>query len=187
MAKDIDWDFIRTEYEETTKSERLIATENGITHGAIQTRRKKDKESGREWARKKMNVVTDEKLTNSRRPVLKKHALRKIGEIKNELGDSYSVLDEPLVVAFAVNYQKWIEVQITLLTEPAIATSSKGTDYISPYENLAKMYENTFIKIAGQLGLSVASRKRLKIEPKSDTEETSLFDLANELDDELDV
>ena len=158
MAKGIDWDFIRVEYEETTKSIRLIASENGISHGAIQQRVKKEK-----WSRENIDCVTDKKLTNPSNPILKRHALRKIEEIQQELGDNYSVLDEPLVVAFAVNYQKWIEVQAILLDEKSIQTSSKGSLYISPYENLAKMYENSFIKIAGQLGLSLASRKRIGV------------------------
>ena len=176
MAKGIDWDFIKSEYEETTKSVRLIATENGVSHGAIQQRIKKEK-----WIRTSLDVVTDKMLVKSRNPILKKHALRKIDEIQKELGADYSVLDEPLVIAFALNYQKWIATQEILLEENSIGMSSKGSLYISPYENLAKMYENSFIKIAGQLGLSLASRKRIGMSPKSDTEEASLFDLASDL------
>jgi len=182
MAKGIDWEFIRSEYEETPKSERLIAEENGTTHGTIQARRRKDKKNGDEWIKKNhVAVVKDKALINSRKPILNKTGLRKIEEIKLELGDNYSVLDEPLVIAFALNYQKWVDVQYELLDNDSIATSSKGTEYISPRENLAKMYESAFIKIAGQLGLSLASRKRMKLNPKSDTEEASLFDIVDEL------
>jgi len=182
MAKGIDWDLIRSEYEETPKSERLIAEEHGIAHGTIQTRRRKDKKAGDEWIRKNhVDIVKDKALINSRKPILNQTGLRKIEEIKLELGENYSVLDEPLVIAFALNYQKWVDVQYELVGKSSIAESSKGTEYISPYESLAKMYESAFIKIAGQLGLSLASRKRMKLNPKSDTEEASLFDIVDEL------
>lgn len=189
MAKGIDWDFIRSEYEETTKSERTIALENNISHGAIQSRRSKDKKNGNGWVRSNyMDVIHDKALTNPQKPILKRTALRKVKEIKHELGDNYSVLDEPLIAAFALNYEKWIGVQEILLEEKSIEMSSKGSLYISPYENLAKMYENSFIKISAQLGLSIASRKRLNLAPKSDTEESSLFDLIDEIDQcEVDI
>jgi P27 family predicted phage terminase small subunit len=177
MAKGIDWDFIRIEYEETTKSIRLIATENAITHGAIQRRAKKEN-----WSRGSLDVINDKSLTKASNPILKRHALRKIEEIKNELGDNYSVLDEPLVIAFALNYQKWIATQEILLEENSIEVSSKGSLYISPYENLAKMYENSFIKIAGQIGLSLASRKRIGVSTKSDSDEASLFEISGQLE-----
>lgn len=184
MAKGIDWEFIRSEYEETPKSERLIAEENGVSHGAIQRKRKLEK-----WVRRNyVDIVTDKSLINSRKPILNKIGLRKIEEIKQELGDNYSVLDEPLVIAFSLNYQKWIGVQEILLDEHSIEISSKGSMYISPYENLSKMYENAFVKIAAQLGLSLASRKRINLQPKSDTNERSLFDISKELSEyELDV
>jgi len=176
MAKGIDWEFIRSEYEETTKSIRLMAKENDVTHGAIQRRIKKE-----EWTRSAaVEVISDKALVGSN-PLLDKVAIRKTKEIIDALGDNYSPLDEPLVAAFALNYSKWITTQKIIKDEGSIAVSSKGSLYISPYENLAKMYENTFIKIAGQLGLSISSRKRIGISTKSDTEEASLFDITKEL------
>jgi len=46
MAKGIDWEFIRSEYEETAKPIRAIARENDVSHGAIQRRIKKKSERG---------------------------------------------------------------------------------------------------------------------------------------------
>lgn len=189
MAKGIDWDFIKSEYEETTKSIRLIAEQNNITHGAIQAQIRKAKKNGNEWVRKDHEeIVKDKALINSRKPLLKKIALRKIEEIKLELGERYSVLDEPLIVAFAKSYELWISARLIIEDEGSISKSSKGSPYISPYENLAQMHLGNFTKIAGQLGLSIASRKRLKLDPKSDTEEDSLFDILDELnEDDVDV
>ena len=176
MAKGIDWEFIRSDYEETTKSIRLIAKENDVTHGAIQRRIKKEG-----WVKSNaMSVITDKSLLGNN-PVLDKVAIRKTKEIVDALGDNYSPLDEPLVIAFSLNYSKWIEVQRIIKDEGSVLVSSKGSVYVSPYENLAKMYENAFIKISGQLGLSISSRKRIGITTKSDTEEPSLFDITKDL------
>ena len=176
MAKGIDWENIREEYESTGLPVREIARRNDVTHGAIQRRAKKEN-----WSRVDIDaVVTDKALVGSK-GILGRVAIRKIEEVKDILGSNYSPLDEPLVAAFALNYEKWIEAQKIIQEEGSTVMSAKGSVYISPYENLAKMYENTFTKIASQLGLSVASRKRLSLSTKSDTEEASLFDIAQDL------
>jgi len=176
MAKGIDWENIREEYESTDIPVREIARRNDITHGAIQRRAKKEN-----WSRVDVDSVITDKALIGKKGILGRVAIRKIEEVKDILGSNYSPLDEPLVAAFALNYEKWIEAQKIIQEEGSTVTSTKGSVYISPYENLAKMYENTFTKIASQLGLSVASRKRLSLSTKSDTEEASLFDIAQDL------
>ncbi len=176
MAKGIDWENIREEYEGTDMPVREIARRNDITHGAIQRRAKKEN-----WSRVDIDAVITDKALVGKKGILGRVAIRKIEEVKDILGSNYSPLDEPLVAAFALNYEKWIEAQKIIQEEGSTVMSAKGSLYISPYENLAKMYENTFTKIAGQLGLSVASRKRLSLSTKSDTEEASLFDIAQDL------
>lgn len=187
MAKDIDWDFIRTEYEETTKSVRLIARENNITHGAIQRAAKLNKDDI--WVKfNPKSVVNDKALVVSKNPILKKVALRKIKEIKEALGDDLSPLDEPLIVIFAKAYENWIEFQLEIEEEGAIAISSKGSEYISALKSLSKMEEKTLTTISNQLGLSISSRKRIGMSTKSDQSESSLFDLNTEINEyDLDV
>jgi len=183
MAKGIEWELIKSDYEETTKSVRLIAKEHDISHGAIQRRIKKEN-----WERLNTEEVITEKSLLGNDPVLSAVAIRKTREIIEALGNNYSPLDEPLVLAFSLNYSKWIEAQRIIKDEGSISISSKGSLYISPYENLAKMYENAFVKIASQLGLSISSRKKIGMSTKSDTEEASLFTNIGELiDGELDV
>ena len=180
MAKGIDWDFIRSEYEETTKSVRLIARENNITHGAIQRMAKIDPDDI--WVKfNPKSVVDDKALVVNKTPILKKVALRKVKEIKELLGDNLSPLDEPLIVIFAKAYENWIEFQIELEEEGAVAVSSKGSEYISPLKNLSKMEEKTLINTANQLGLSVSARKRIGMSTKSDDSEPSLFNLQDEI------
>lgn len=183
MAKGIDWEFIREEYESTDLPVREIARRNDVTHGAIQRRAKKEN-----WSRVDVDAVITDKALVGKKGILGKVAIRKIEEVKEILGNNYTPLDEPLVAAFALNYEKWITAQKIIQDEGSTAVSSKGSVYISPYENLAKMYENTFTRIASQLGLSIASRKRLSLSTKSDTEEASLFDIGKDLlNGDLDV
>ncbi|MCD4699778.1 MAG: P27 family phage terminase small subunit [Phycisphaerae bacterium] len=186
MAKNIDWEFIRTEYEETTKSVRMIARENNITHGAIQRIAKINKKDL--WAKFDARSVVNDKALVSKNPILKKVALRKIKEIKEVLGDSLSPLDEPLIVIFAKAYENWIEFQMEIEEEGAIAVSSKGGEYISALKSLSKMEEKTLTTISNQLGLSISSRKRMGMSTKSDQIESTLFDISKEINEyDLDV
>lgn len=184
MAKDIDWDFIKSEYEETPKSIRRIARENGVTHGAIQ--RNANKQS---WERTDFEGLTkDKSITDKRNPILGKIGLRKMREVIDELGDNYSVLDEPLVLIYASNYEMWIEQFMIVREEGVTATSSKGSEYLSANFSALLPLQKSISTIASQLGLSIASRKRLRLEPKSDTEEASLFDIAKDMNDcDIDV
>ncbi|MFK5937713.1 MAG: P27 family phage terminase small subunit [Sulfurimonas sp.] len=187
MAKNIDWEFIRADFEETTKSIRLIARENNITHGAIQRMAKLNKDDI--WSKfDPASVINDKALVASKNPILKKVALRKIKEIKEVLGDNLSPLDEPLIVIFAKAYENWIEFQIDIEEEGAIAISSKGSEYISALKSLSKMEEKTLTTISNQLGLSISSRIRMGMLTKSDQPGSSLFDLNVEINEyDLDV
>jgi len=177
MAKGIDWEFIRTEYEETTKSVRLIARENDITHGAIQRRAKKNS-----WKKFDVDAVVNDKALVGKNPILGKIALRKVRELREELGDNYSSMDEALIAMYASNYELWIE-QMGI-----IATSSKGSEYLSANFTALLPLQKSIISISNQLGLSISSRKRMGMSIKSDQSESSLFDLNVELGDyELDV
>jgi len=183
MAKGIDWEFIRTEYEETTKSVRLIARENDITHGAIQRRAKKNS-----WKKFDVDAVVNDKALVGKNPILGKIALRKVRELREELGDNYSSMDEALIAMYASNYELWIEQMIIVKKEGIIATSSKGSEYLSANFTALLPLQKSIISISNQLGLSISSRKRMGMSIKSDQSESSLFDLNVELGDyELDV
>jgi len=176
MAKDIDWDYIRDDYENTTKSIRLLARENDVSHGAIQRRIKVE-----QWEKSSsVDAIKDKSLIGAN-PLLDKIALKKAHEIISDLGENYSSLDEPLVAVFVHNYSKWVTVQFIIKEEGSVITSEKGSVYISPYENLASQYENKILKVASQLGLSLSSRKRIGISSKSDTDEPDLFTLSQDV------
>jgi len=181
MAKGIDWDFIRSEFEETTKSIRQIARENHISHGAIQRRAKME-----EWKKFDEKIVRDRALIKKR--ILGKVALRKIQEIKDELGENYSALDEPLIAILATNYELWIQQMQIVQEEGLTAISSKGSEYVSANFNALLPLQKSIIAISNQLGLSIASRKKIGLDVSDKKGTKSLFDIAAEIENiEVDV
>jgi len=183
MAKGIDWENIQVEYEETNKSVRQIATENGITHGAIQRRTKKEG-----WLRVDINDIIKDKALVGKKSILGPVARRKVKEIIEILGEHISPLDEPLIAIFAKSYETWIECQLELDQDGATAVSSKGGSYISAMKNVSKMEEKTLINLANQLGLSISARKRMGLNTKFDQQSNSLFDIGKEIGElKLDV
>ncbi|SFV53948.1 hypothetical protein MNB_SM-6-1110 [hydrothermal vent metagenome] len=175
MKKTINWQHIQSEYEETFKSVRQIAKENNITHSAIQKRIKSEK-----WKKLDTDLLSDKQLLNDV-SFMDKTAIRKIKEIKTELKDNYSPLDEALIVAYAVNYSRWIKMQEDIEREGYQLESSKGGKYLSPAFNASKSAEKTLLSIANQLGLSISSRKRLDIANTEKNTEDSIFNIAKQI------
>jgi P27 family predicted phage terminase small subunit len=176
MAKSIDWKHIKSEYEETFKSVRQIAKENNISHSSIQKRIKAES-----WQKLDKDLIKDDYLLNEV-SFIDKITIRKIKEIKTELQDNYSPLDEALIVAYAVNYSRWIKMQEDIEKEGYQLTSDKGGKYLSPAFNASKSAEKTLLSIANQLGLSIASRQRLNI-TKGQKTGLSIFNIANSIND----
>ena len=182
MAKPIDWQHIRSEYEETFKSVRQIAKENCITHSTILRRAKSE-----QWQKLNADLLNDKQLIDNQISFIDKTALRKIKEIKTELKDDYSPLDEALIVTYAVNYSRWIKIQEDIEREGYQLESSKGGKYLSPAFNASKSVEKTLLSIANQLGLSISSRKRLNMQINQQKEK-DIFSSINFSDyDELDI
>lgn len=171
MAKKIDWDFIKSEYEETDKSIRRIAQENGISDTAI---RKKIKLEGWEKCSRPADVVN---MIATKQKSLGSIASRKIIEIVQTLGDKYIPSYEPMIVIFASNYQMWLELKQELDEVGIISKTSKGTKQISIEFIALKEIEKTLKDYATELGLSVSSGMKLGLLGKPDTEKSSIFDL----------
>ena len=172
MAKNIEWNTIKSEYEDSFKSVRSIAKDKGVSHTAIQRRAKKEN-----WIKLDEDLIKDKYLVE-KASFLDITSIRKIKEIMLELGDSYSPLDEALIIAYAVNYSNWIDIQNQLLNEGVVIESTKGGRYLNPTFNASKSIEKTLLSIANQLGLTVASRKKLdiNINNHSDTK-SSIFNI----------
>lgn len=110
-------------------------------------------------------------------------AQRKIKEVQEELGDHYSPVDEPLIVVFAKTYERYIELEITLITEGVVLTGAKGGNYLNPTFTALQAVQKTLLTYANQLGLSMTSRKLLgiKLGGSGKKSELSLFDIASDI------
>lgn len=111
-------------------------------------------------------------------------AVRKISEILKELKGHYSPVDEPLVVAYAKNYQRYLELEAIVDDQGVCEISTKtGTAYLSPYFNALQAVTNNLQKLGDKLGLSIAARKKLGIllEDIKEDKAKSLFELVDEI------
>ena len=177
MAKydESTWRKARNDYEVVGLTYKRIYEEYGIS---ISSLKRKSKEES--WERlndviKSIDVRASGMLTSV--------GIRKIKEIREELGENYSVMDEPLILMFATNYQLWLNIEAQIMKEGYTAISSKRTEYLSPAFLAKTQVEKKIITIATQLGISLLSRKKMGIEAGSKKKEASLFDIVDEIED----
>ena len=179
---------IKKEVENTKRSYRAIAKEFGTNHTQIGILVQMHNWNVEHRISKNSNISTNE--TKPHTAILGKTALRKIEEIKKELGKQYSPVDEPLIVMYAKSYERYIELEnkLGLGVDKIIAISTKtGSEYMSPHFTATLAIQKNLVTIANQLGLSIASRKKLGLNFKKEDEgQTSIFDFAKSfaMDDE---
>ena len=117
-------------------------------------------------------------------------AVRKIQEIVKELGDNYSPVDEPLVVMYAKNYQRYLKLENIVDAEGEVCISPKtGATYMNPNFSALQAVISNMAKLGDKLGLSIASRKRIGLSLGVEEKTKSLFDLVGDMSqmDDIDV
>lgn len=181
----INWESIKIEVEGSTKSIRAIAKEYGTSHTTINKKIEKEK-----WKRYAPPVAIPQNEVEIMKPysqILGQTALRKIEEIKKELGKNYSNVDEPLIVMYAKSYEHYMKLEAIILKEGYVCISPKTrASYLNPNFNALQSVQKTLVTIANQLGLSMISRKQLGLKLGDDKrEEPSLFDLVTQVNDEM--
>lgn len=170
----VNWDKLKEDYENTSRSLRSLAAEYGTSHTNIT---KKAKELGWKLRGKvSKNATGNGTKKDDHRDILGKVAMRKMHELIKELGNQYSSVDEPLIVMYARNYEQWIELEKEIAKHGVTATSPKGGLYLHPTFNASLALQKTLVTIANQLGLSIASRKRLGMKIGEEKKEGNLFD-----------
>lgn len=178
---------IKKEVENTTTSFRAIGTKYKTNHTKIRTLIKKYNWNVEHRKPKEKEIIA---LNNPHKSILGKTATRKIEEIKEELGSQYSPVDEPLIVMYAKSYERYIDLErrLGLSVDKIIAVSNKtGSEYLSPLFTATLAIQKNLVTIANQLGLSIASRKKLGLSFKKEDEgQTSIFDFTKDfsIDDE---
>ncbi len=152
----LNWNKIKVEVETTKLPYRSIAKKYKLNHSTISKKVKKENWNVSHRANKKAPSIVDKK---PHLQIIGKVALRKIDEIKKELGQNYSNVDEPLIVIYAKNYERYLELE-KKLSVGILSTSTKtGTEYLSPNFTAILAIQKNLVTIANQLGLSISSRK----------------------------
>lgn len=175
------WENIKADFEGSSTSVRALELKYGINRNKINKKRKEEK-----WTKYVPMVKRANNQTAQIAPhtaMLGKTALRKIEEVKEELGDHYSPVDEPLIVVFAKNYERYIDLEQTLAVEGVTVTSMKtGGSYLNPTFTALQAVQKTLLTYANQLGLSMISRKQLGIKLGNDKKsDQSIFDFVDDI------
>lgn len=182
-TKNIDWERLENDYiagNFTTKA--AMAKHYGCSPTAINKKAKKDGWPEYEPSSGVLAEVLIKKLTKPHEKILGSIAMRKIEELKKELGDNYSHVDEPLIVCYAKAYERYIELEVQMSLQEVVSTSTKGGKYLNPLFNAIQMTQKTLVTIGGQLGLSIYSRKRMGMKLGEENDKGGgLFDFADDI------
>ena len=188
--KPVDWDNLKIDYDAGKfPTKAAMAKHYGCSTTAINKKAEKER-----WPEYEPCSEVSGKVpkvpAKPHEKILGPIAMRKIDELKNELGEHYSSVDEPLIVAYAKSYERYIELEKRMTNDDVISISPKtGSEYLNPLFNAIQMVQKNIVTLANQLGLSLASRKKLGI--RFGDEEKSLgglFDIAANINDmDIDV
>lgn len=183
-TRTIDWDNIKIDWLGAKfASENALASHYGVSRQGISKKARKEEWGGFVPLSKKAPVTTtSDDATNPHDKILGKIAMRKIEELKKELGENYSHVDEPLIVCYAKAYERYIDLEVQMSLQEVVSTSTKGGKYLNPLFNAIQMTQKTLVTIGGQLGLSIYSRKKIGIKLGEETDKGGgLFDFANDI------
>lgn len=191
--EEIDWESVRWDYENTKCSFNKLAKKYGTY--AMNVKRKADEG---EWTKFKPGAKEvseavakfDEKQAAVAKPtnILETVGVRKVKEIIKELGSHYSQVDEPLVIAYAESYQRYLRLAKEVNKEGEVLISPKtGGEYLNPKFNAMQSLKNDLIKFGNQLGLSIAARKKLFLDLSDKEDQETLFDMVDKLSHSEDI
>lgn len=184
-TRTIDWENIKIDWLGAKfTSENALALHYGVSRQGISKKAKKEKWGDFVPLSKKAPVTTTaDGVTNPHDKILGSIAMRKIEELKKELGENYSHVDEPLIVCYAKAYERYIDLEMQMSSQNVVSTSVKtGAEYLNPLFNAIQMTQKTLVTIGGQLGLSIYSRKKIGIKLGEETDKGGgLFDFADDI------
>ena len=177
---------IKKEYELNKISFKKLGEKYNIHYKQIERKAKKEKwvKSGSEAKNiidKKTEKTNLDAFESKERYLFfqEKHKdipLRKVNELKEELGGHYSSVDEPLIVMYADLYQKYLIMTALISEDSDLVQTEKGVLYTNPRFNNYLAIIERLAKIGDRLGLSIASRKRMGIVMGAEIKQTTIFD-----------
>jgi len=183
-----DWELIRWLWENSKTTKKQLANEFCTYDMAIS--RKARAENWRQFDPiVAANIKREEYTVINPEGILGKTAVRKIQEIVEELGDEYSPVDEPLVISYAESYERYLKLVAIVNKEGETSVSPKtGAVYTNPYFSALQSVKSDMAKLGDKLGLSISSRRRLRIKLNKKDNSKSLYNLVNEIADiEIDI
>lgn len=171
--EEIDWESVKFEYENIKISDVKLAEKYGtynvnIKRKALENCWKKYKKQFLIDAANSQNEITGTKqhIPSHYEQILGTVALRKIKEIRDELGANYSTADEGLIVMYGKTYQRYLELESIVDKDGYVKMSLKtGGTYMNPYFSALLAVGKNLISVGDKLGLSIESRKKLGILP----------------------
>ncbi|MFT7880895.1 MAG: P27 family phage terminase small subunit [Sulfurimonas sp.] len=175
-----NWEDIKWEFENTKCTLGDLEEKYGVYKMKIS--RKSRKEGWVKYSPPADNVQTKAVTVINPSGILNDIGVRKIQEIVKELGDAYSPVDEPLVVSYAESYQRYLKLVAIVDAEGEVSMSPKtGATYMNPNFSALQGVKTAMAKLGDKLGLSISSRRRMKLSLKKEDKSKSLFNLVNEI------
>ncbi len=185
---DIDWESMRWDYENSKIGMKKLGAKYGTYPMQISREAKKRKWIKYDPIKIALDSYKSKLAVVNPNGILNTVAVRKIQEIVEVLGDNYSPVDEPLVVMYAKNYQRYLRLESIVDVEGEVAISPKtGATYLSPTFVALQGVISNMSKLGDKLGLSIAARSRIGMSLTPEEKTKSLFDLVVEISQDNDV
>ena len=183
----MDYTAIRAEYETTKTSFKKLGDKHNIHYKKIERIAKKEG-----WIKFAPNPKINHTTQTPNPTTTKNHTptpqhntrVEEITEdIKTLLKAYHQPIDNVLIMTYIDSYQSFIELQEEISKEGKFILSSKGSQYMNPKYSALQMEKMNLIKIGKELGVTLSSRLRLKLDLEEREPFNSIFD---SLDDDFD-
>lgn len=179
MSNRYNWKAIEKDYIAGELTISDISDKYKIDKGYLHREAKK-----RNWVRAKVKKSTAPKLIDN--AFISEIAKEKYEAIKSKMGDTLTELDDIALIPLCNQYARMINLEQVVLKEGVTIISSKGVPYANPNYNALLTTVKTVASLSKELGLTVSSRKKIGVVPKSDSKKDDIFDIAS-ITEEIDV
>lgn len=180
----MDFKTIKEEYETTKTSFKKLATKYETHYKKIERMAKKEK-----WVKfiPKNNPTATAPKPNQ--PPIKiqsivSEAEKATMDIKELLNNYHEPIDDILIMTYIDSYISFRELQEAVKTEGKFILSSKGSEYMNPKYSALQMEKMNLVKIGKELGVTISSRIRLRLDLQKDNQQGTIFDIVDNLMDE---
>jgi P27 family predicted phage terminase small subunit len=77
-------------------------------------------------------------------------------------------VDTGVLALYCQAFGQWVDAQKKLKRGQPVITNSRGDEVVSPWVRISNMAVQQMVKLASELGITPASRSRIKIEPPAE-------------------